>query len=62
MLSSIPDFLLAKDGERDMLSRVGTRCIKGVGGLKDIKSDFYSNGSSNDDRKSEIMKDSWKCY
>jgi hypothetical protein len=61
LLSSIPDFSLAKDRERDMLSRVCTRYRKCVGGLKDIKSDFYINGSSNDDLESEITKDSWRC-
>jgi hypothetical protein len=30
--------------------------------LKDIKSDFYINGSSNDDLESEITKDSWRCW
>jgi hypothetical protein len=45
-----------------MLSRVCTRYRKGVGGLKDIKSVFYLNDSSNDDLETEVTKDSWRCY
>jgi hypothetical protein len=32
--------------------------IEIAGGWKDMESDFYSNGSSNDDLESEFKKDS----
>jgi hypothetical protein len=42
-----------------MFSRVCTRYRKDVGGLKDIKSVFCLNDSSNDDLETEVTKDSW---
>jgi len=52
LLKSIPDFSLTKDRETYR---------EAVGGWKDIESDFYSNGSPNDDLESEFKKDSWRC-
>jgi hypothetical protein len=53
-ISFVPDFLLAKDGERGWLSRLGTRYKKAVGEYKDIENDFYSNDSPNDDLESRF--------
>jgi hypothetical protein len=49
-----PDFSLVKDGEREMLSRLPTRYRKAVGEYKDIKNNFYSNNSLNDDSESRF--------
>ena len=37
------------------------RYRKTVGKLKDIESEFYANGSQNDDLESEIQKGSYRC-
>jgi hypothetical protein len=40
---------------------VHTRYTETVGEWKGIESDFYSNGSPNEDLESEFKKDSWRC-
>ena len=42
--------MLAKDGEREWISRL----CKAVGEYKDIESDFHSNDSLNDDLESKF--------
>jgi hypothetical protein len=54
--SFVPDFSLAKDGERELFYRLRTRYRKAVEERKDIENIFYSNDSLNDDLESRFRK------
>ena len=57
--STIPDFSLAEDEERECLFRLRTKYRKTVEGYKNIENDFYSHDSPNDDLENKILKGSW---
>ena len=51
--------MLAKDGEYGWLSRLQIRYRRAVRKDKDIKNDFHSNDSPNDNLESRFWKSSW---
>jgi len=46
--------MLTKDGEQGWIFKLHTRYRKAVGKYKDMKNNFYSNDSPNDDLESRF--------